>query len=547
MVSLQAALAAMIISGSGPTVLLDFYGDTCPPCRAMAPTIEELSAKYPIRKINVATEPEMAAQYGVTQIPCFIMLRNGEEVDRAVGGTTFSRIERMCKLGQGLIRKGQSPLDDYLLPPNQAPPAHMAAPAQPPGRSPAALPRQVGAVDPPHREPWPAASPQAIPALQTTLATPPSPTATASDWRLSQPGWTPRGNARAARDAGMISATVRLRIEDPRGHSFGSGTIIDTRGGQALVLTCGHIFRDLQGNGKIEIDLFGPDSSERVPGRLISYDEKADVGLVAFDTPGPVKTARVAPPKYRIAPGDSVVSVGCNNGDRPSTRHTRITALDRCLGPPNLQIAGRSVEGRSGGGLFSADGMVIGVCNAAYQNEDESLYAAVGAVHAELDKVGLSCVYRPADAITPLPATRASDPEMVAIAPPAMPREMPLPTAAAATAPSRLGAAEQAAMDRIAGHLQQGDELICIVRPGQGSQGRARLVVLDQLSPELAEQLVSSPRGHETGELLPTRLGVPRKTPSPQPFVRQSSWSAQSDAAIGVWRTSQADSGTRRR
>lgn len=563
MVSLQAALVAMMLSNGGPTVLLDFYGDTCPPCRAMAPTINDLAGKYPIRKINVAAEPEVAAQYGVTQIPCFIMLRNGEEVDRVIGGTTYSRIERMCKLGLGMIRKGQSPLDEYFAPASQPPkappsnPSRIAAPAQRSEQDVMTRSRQVADVESarqaPLRVPSKMGSLQAIPALHTTPVASQPPAAAESDWRLSQPGWTPRGNARAVRDAGMISASVRLRIEDPQGHSCGSGTIIDTRGGQVLVLTCGHIFRDSQGKGKIEIDLFGPDSSERVPGRLISYNDKADVGLVAFNAPGPVKTARVAPPQYRLAEGDSAVTVGCNNGDCPSVRHTRILGVNRCQGPPNLQIAGRSVEGRSGGGLFSAEGMVIGVCNAAYENEDKSLYAGLGAVHAELDKVGLSCVYRSPNAITPQPATGAAGTLLAAIAPPTMPREMPTTaTATAPNEPSRLGAAEQAALDRIAGHLRQGDELICIVRPGQAQQGGGRVVVLDQVSPELVERLASGSQAHSVAELLPTRLGVPHRPPTQRPFARppsrppsrpaRSNTPMRPNTEVGVWRASRTDS-----
>ncbi len=80
-------------------------------------------------------------------------------------------------------------------------------------------------------------------------------------------------------DAKLIAASVRLRIEDPNGNSCGSGTIIDARGGDALILTCGHIFRDSQGKGKIDVDLFGPYAGQRVTGQLISYDLKRDVGL----------------------------------------------------------------------------------------------------------------------------------------------------------------------------------------------------------------------------------------------------------------------------
>ena len=104
----------------------------------------------------------------------------------------------------------------------------------------------------------------------------------------------------------MLAASVRLRIADADGHSCGSGTIIDARpGGEALILTCGHIFRDSKGQGKIEVDLFGPTPATRVPGRLLAYDLKRDVGLVAIQPPGQVTVARVAPPGYHDSPGRS--------------------------------------------------------------------------------------------------------------------------------------------------------------------------------------------------------------------------------------------------
>ena len=89
-------------------------------------------------------------------------------------------------------------------------------------------------------------------------------------------------------DAAMLAASVRLRVEDPQGHSCGSGTIIDARaGGEALVLTCGHLFRDSKGTGKIEVDVYGPAPAVRVPGRLVAYDLERDVGWWPSGRRGP--------------------------------------------------------------------------------------------------------------------------------------------------------------------------------------------------------------------------------------------------------------------
>ena len=70
-------------------VLVDFWAQWCAPCRAVAPILDELSAKYQgrftIAKVNVDESPNIAAKFGILNIPTLIFFKNGEEVDRVIG------------------------------------------------------------------------------------------------------------------------------------------------------------------------------------------------------------------------------------------------------------------------------------------------------------------------------------------------------------------------------------------------------------------------------------------------------------------------------
>ena len=309
MLSLPAALVAMAITGggAGETVLLDFYADWCGPCRSMIPTVEQLAAQgYPVRRVNVDQYRDLAQRFGITSIPCFVMIVDGKEAGRVVGPTSIGRLQQLCSLG-----RAAAPNPNTML----------AMPAR--GRR-----RPIAAA-------WPETADRTCPSSRSSIPR----------RRSNQP----------VTDAAMLAASVRLRVEDPQGHSCGSGTIIDARaGGEALVLTCGHLFRDSQGTGKIDVDVYGPAPAVRVPGRLVGYDLERDVGLVAFRPQGPVMVARVAPPGYTIRAGDAVTSVGCNNGDDPTVQHSRVNSLDRFLDPVGAtrrqcgRRAARAVEPASG-------------------------------------------------------------------------------------------------------------------------------------------------------------------------------------------------------
>ncbi len=387
MLSLHAALVAMAITsgGAGETVLLDFYADWCGPCRSMNPTVDQIAAKgYPVRRVNVDQYRDLAKRFGIKSIPCFVMIVNGKEAGRVVGPTGIGRLEQLCSLGRATAPSSNT----MLAMPAQTAPTYRGGVAGNRGPNVPVVPVVYTAV------------PQQSPVT----------------------------------DAAMLSASVRLRVEDPQGNSYGSGTIIDARaGGEALVLTCGHMFRDSKGTGKIEVDVYGLSPAVRVPGRLVAYDLERDVGLVAFRPQGPVMVARVAPPGYTIRAGDAATSVGCNNGDNPTVQHSRVNSLDRFLDPLeqrggnagsrphapwNLQVAGQPVVGRSGGGLFSTDGMVIGVCNAAEPVDQEGLFAALGSIHAALDQQGLASLYK--QGVAPpamVPSVESTQSALVAVDP----------------------------------------------------------------------------------------------------------------------------------
>lgn len=73
-------------------VFADFWAEWCGPCRAIAPVLESLAedfdGKVKIVKINVDQENDLANQYNVSAIPSLIILKDGKEIDRIVGGAT---------------------------------------------------------------------------------------------------------------------------------------------------------------------------------------------------------------------------------------------------------------------------------------------------------------------------------------------------------------------------------------------------------------------------------------------------------------------------
>lgn len=479
MVSLQSAVLALALTGGvePQTVLLDFYADWCGPCRQMSPIVERLAARYPVVKVDVDKRRDLAVKYRVTAMPTFVMLVNGRVVDRQVGATDSARLEQMCRMGEAA--RTHSPAEGVNIPGRQSP----------------ALTPQVQMVS----------------------------TSGANGRRPSPPA------ATADLEQRLIASTVRLRIEDSTGQSCGTGTIIDARQGEAIILTCGHIFRDYKGKGRILVDLFGPYPVRQVTGQLWSYDLDNDVGLIVIRAPGQLIATPVAPVGYPVKVGDSVVNVGCNNGDDPTARHSRVTSLDRYMGPANIEVAGQPVEGRSGGGLFSPEGYLIGVCNAADKEENEGLYAALPVIHAELDRVKLAWLYQGKKAAEDTPLVPLDVPKIAKEMPGAADLErslegnirsavdlqpVPLKDAATGVRPQ-----EAAALEEIRKRQAEGAEVICVIRSRKDPEAKSEILMLDNVTPEFLRQLAEGAESAASRQLtsLEIRPAVRSVTPGLNP------------------------------
>ena len=367
--TIAALMLALIAStpaaeADAKPIILDFHSAHCGPCQQMRPEIDRLVDKgYPVKAVDVDKAPDLAQRYRVSAVPTFIVVdARGRALARTEGYQPAGQIADLYRQARAKLASTRPAevQDDAVADAEDAAPATAEADPDADAEQPAAA-RE-------NSKPW--------------------------------------------------ETVVRIKVHGPNSIGFGSGTIIHSTPEESIILTCAHIFH-LEGGPqnqttpakfprKISIDLFDGNLRgqmvhpvETVAGKAVDYDFTHDVGLIVIRPGRRLPASPVVPQGWKPRAGDGMTTVGCSQGNDATAWSTKVVQPHfgaRSDGRPayaGTLCVSAPYQGRSGGGLYTGDGYVAGVCDFADYENNRGIYAAPESIHGLLFRNNLQALYTP--------------------------------------------------------------------------------------------------------------------------------------------------------
>lgn len=94
----DATFEEVVMKSSEP-VLVDFWTETCAPCRMIAPVLDELATEYAgkakVAKVNAHENIDLSVRFRINSVPAIFMIKNGQVIEQVVGAKSKKEFKAM--------------------------------------------------------------------------------------------------------------------------------------------------------------------------------------------------------------------------------------------------------------------------------------------------------------------------------------------------------------------------------------------------------------------------------------------------------------------